>query len=283
MTFQILGTGSALPLRAVSNEAFIQEHEIESSDEWIRTRTGIEQRHVVGEDETTATLAAHAAQQALMNTGVAPEEVDGVIVATCTPDVTFPAVATMVQQALGIRVGGMAIDVNAACGGFIYALQLAQGWIATGAAQTILVIGAENFSKMLDYTDRSTAVLFGDGAGAVVLQPSDDEEIGLLGISTGADGTHGPDLYADGGVATTQDAGYVKMNGREVFKHAVRRMGAGELLKDMEVNVEDIDWLIPHQANVRILEASAKALGIPMEKVVVTVNQHANTSAASIP
>ena len=287
-SLHIIGTGSALPATCLTNAEFIALHGLESSDDWIRERTGITQRYVAAEGESTFTLARDAAQRALQSAGIGPEQVGAVIVATCTPDLTFPSVATMVQGALGLPHNGMALDVNAACSGFVHALAVANGVLHTMPYEYALVIGAETFSNLLDYTDRGTCVLFGDGAGAVVLKKdTSGSGKGLLGFELGADGTKGCDLQSTAGVARGRKAGTVMMNGREVYKHAVRQMGSKEavasVLAPHGLSVADIDWVVPHQANLRIIEAAAQSLGLPLEKVVVTVDQHANTSAATIP
>jgi 3-oxoacyl-[acyl-carrier-protein] synthase-3 len=280
---RIIGVGKALPQRAISNDELIQRHNLDSTDQWIFERTGIRQRYICGPAESTSTLALAAAQQALEAAKTAPEEVDLILVATCTPDRTFPSVAMQVQGHLGGKPCP-AMDIQAACSGFIYSLAVADSLIKTAQARTALVIGAETFSKLLDWTDRRTCILFGDGAGAVVLQ-AQEGAAGILGSRLYGDGRHEQLLYADGGVATTGQAGVVQMEGREVFRHAVRAMGQVEesWLAGMGINKEGINWLIPHQANARIIEAAARAAGIPAEKVVMTVDQHANTSAASIP
>jgi 3-oxoacyl-[acyl-carrier-protein] synthase-3 len=268
----------------VSNAALIAEKGLESTPEWIESRTGIRQRFLCGEGETTATLATAAARQVLERAGVDAAEVGVVLVATCTPDKTFPATAALVQGALGVGTGAAVMDVNAACSGFIHALAVARGLMETLAARHALVIGADTFGNLVDWQDRGTCVLFGDGAGAVVLERGQGTGAGVLGIELGADGRQAGLLISSGGTATTRDAGVVLMNGREVFKHAVRQMGAlPALLAEHGVAAGDLDWLVPHQANARIIEAAAAALEIPLSKVVMTVGDHANTSAASIP
>lgn len=285
----VVGTGYALPNHAIGNAQFIEKYGLESTPEWIESRTGIRQRYHVEAGQTTATLATQAAQQALAAAGIEVAAVDAIIVATCTPDYTFPSVATLVQAALGAPAGSVALDVNAACSGFIAALSMAQGLFATQTEmQIILVIGAETFSNVIDTTDRSTAVLFGDGAGAIVLKRNTSQnKRGLLHLQQGADGRHAELLHSGTGVACGRSAGVVHMQGASVYKHAVRQMGdkaaVETLLAKSGYTLAEVNWLVPHQANARIIEAAAQALGMPMERVVMTVAQHANTSAASIP
>jgi 3-oxoacyl-[acyl-carrier-protein] synthase-3 len=277
----ILGTGSALPKRRVSNQELAAQ--VDTSDEWIVERTGIRFRHIAGEGETTATLATDAARAALAEAGLKPGAVDLIVLATATPDQTFPSSATKVQAALGIA-DCVAFDVAAVCSGFLYALSVAESMIRAGSAQTALVIGAETFSRILDWEDRATCVLFGDGAGAIVLGAEDGER-GVLATRLHADGQHNQLLYVDGGPSTTGTVGKLRMKGREVFRHAVVNLAAvmNEALAAAGLAAEDVDWVVPHQANARILDATARKLGLPAEKVVVTVDQHANTSAASVP
>lgn len=279
----ILGTGSALPKRRVSNAELAQE--VDTSDEWIVERTGIRFRHIAGPDETTGTLATDAAKAALAAAGVSAESIDLIVLATATPDQTFPATATKVQAALGIK-DCVAFDVAAVCSGFLYALQVADSMIRAGAHRNALVIGSETFSRILDWEDRATCVLFGDGAGAVVLGAvSDDEARGILAAKLHADGRHNELLYVDGGPSTTGTVGKVRMKGREVFRHAVANL-ASVMTEVLDAAGEDagaVDWVVPHQANARILDATARKLGLPAEKVIVTVDRHANTSAASVP
>ena len=277
----ILGTGSALPKRRVSNQELAAQ--VDTSDEWIVERTGIRFRHIAGEDETTATLATDAARAALAEAGLEPGAVDLIVLATATPDQTFPSSATKVQAALGIA-DCVAFDVAAVCSGFLYALSVAESMIRAGSAQTALVIGAETFSRILDWEDRATCVLFGDGAGAIVLGAESGER-GVLATRLHADGQHNQLLYVDGGPSTTGTVGKLRMKGREVFRHAVVNLAAvmNEALAAAGLAAEDVDWVVPHQANARILDATARKLGLPAEKVVVTVDQHANTSAASVP
>ncbi len=277
----ITGTGSALPARCVSNAELAER--VDTSDEWIVERTGIRFRHVAGEGETTATLAADACRAALESAGRVPADIDLIVLATATPDQTFPASATKVQALLGVP-DCVAFDVAAVCSGFLYAIQVADCMIRAGAHTRALVIGAETFSRLLDWEDRATCVLFGDGAGAVVLEAT-DEDRGVLATRLHADGRHNDLLYVDGGPSTTGTVGKLRMKGREVFRHAVTNLAAvlGESLAAAGLATSDVDWVVPHQANARILDATAKKLGLAREKVVVTVDRHANTSAASVP
>ncbi|QUL38293.1 beta-ketoacyl-ACP synthase III [Erythrobacter sp. JK5] len=285
---RLLGTGSALPERVVTNDELAAR--IDTSDEWIVERTGIRQRHIAGVGETTATLATSAARAALDDAGLTPADIDIIILATATPDNTFPATATKVQNALGCN-GGIAFDVAAVCSGFLYAIATADSLLKTGMGSRALVIGAETFSRILDWEDRTTCVLFGDGAGAVVLaapEPEageDGDAPGVLATRLHADGAQHDLLYVDGGPSTTQTVGHLRMRGREVFRHAVVNLAdvLNEVLEDAGISADDIDWVVPHQANARILDATARKLGIPAEKVIVTVDRHANTSAASVP
>ena len=280
----ILGTGSALPRRAVSNAELADK--VETSDEWIVERTGIRNRYLAGEGETTSTLAIEAARAALAAAGVDGKSIGLIVLATATPDQTFPASATIVQDAIGAN-GGIAFDVAAVCSGFLYAMGVADSMLRTGMAQRALVIGAETMSRILDWEDRATCVLFGDGAGAVVLEAQDqaDDGPGIIATRLHADGAHNELLYVDGGVSSTGTVGHLRMKGREVFRHAVVNLAEvlGEVLDHTGLTAEDIDWVVPHQANQRILDATARKLGLPAEKVVVTVDRHANTSAASVP
>ena len=278
----IAGVGSALPQRRVDNAELAAQ--VDTSDEWIVERTGIRSRYIAGDGETTATLATDAARRALDHAGIDASQVDLIVLATATPDQTFPATATKVQTALGIR-DCVAFDVAAVCSGFLYALTVADSMIRSGGATTALVIGAETFSRILDWEDRATCVLFGDGAGAMVLRASDDPDRGILATRLHADGRYNDLLYVDGGPSTTQTVGKLRMKGREVFRHAVTNLAAvlGEVLAAAGLTTADIDWVVPHQANARILDATARKLGLSPDKVVVTVDRHANTSAASVP
>jgi 3-oxoacyl-[acyl-carrier-protein] synthase-3 len=281
----IIGTGSALPVRRVSNAELAET--VDTTDEWIVERTGIRFRHIAGPDETTATLAADACRAALGAAGKSAQDVDLIVLATATPDQTFPSSATKVQAMLGID-DCVAFDVAAVCSGFLYAVQVADSMIRAGAHRCALVIGAETFSRILDWEDRTTCVLFGDGAGAILLEAQDSAEAdgrGILATKLHADGRHNELLYVDGGPSTTGTVGKLRMKGREVFRHAVVNLAAvmGESLAIAGLTSEDVDWVVPHQANARILDATARKLGLPAAKVVVTVDQHANTSAASVP
>lgn len=278
---RIVGTGSALPARRVSNEQLAET--VDTTDEWIVARTGIRFRHIAGEGETTATLATDACRKALGAAGMAATEIDLIVLATATPDQTFPASATKVQAALGIN-DCIAFDVAAVCSGFLYAISVAESMIRGGSAKTALVVGSETFSRILDWEDRATCVLFGDGAGAVVLR-GEEGEAGILSTCLHADGRHGELLYVDGGPSTTGTVGLLRMKGPEVFRHAVTNLAAvmGESLGKAGLDVSDVDWVVPHQANARILDATARKLGLAPEKVIVTVDEHANTSAASVP
>ena len=279
----IAGTGSALPARCVTNAELADR--VDTTDEWISERTGIRQRYIAGPGETTATLAAEAARAALKAAGLAPADIGLIILATATPDNTFPASATKVQALLGID-DCVAFDVGAVCSGFLYAIHTADALLRTGTARHALVIGAETFSRILDWDDRATCVLFGDGAGAVVLSLDDDAgDRGIIASKLHADGRHGSLLYVDGGPSTTQTVGHVRMQGREVFRHAVTNLAAvlGEVLADTGIGTDDIDWLVPHQANARIIDATGRKLGLDAGRVVMTVDRHANTSAASVP
>ena len=285
----LTGTGSALPVRRVSNAELAQE--VDTSDEWIVERTGIRFRHIAGPDETTATLAADAAKAALAAAGVLAGDVDLIVLATATPDNTFPATATKVQAMLGID-DCVAFDVAAVCSGFLYAVQVADSMVRAGAAKRALVIGAETFSRILDWEDRTTCVLFGDGAGAIVLEARDGADDngspdarGILATRLHADGRHNDLLYVDGGPSTTGTVGKLRMKGREVFRHAVMNLAAvmEEALAAAGLPTDAVDWVVPHQANARILDATARKLSLPAGKVVMTVDRHANTSAASVP
>jgi 3-oxoacyl-[acyl-carrier-protein] synthase-3 len=277
----VLGVGSALPARLVTNDELAER--VDTTDQWIVERTGIRARHIAGDGETTATLATDAARHALEHAGVAATDVGLIVLATATPDQTFPSSATKVQAALGID-DCVAFDVHAVCTGFLYALAVADSMLRSGIADKALVIGAETFSRILDWDDRATCVLFGDGAGALVLS-AEDSERGILATRLHADGRHNDLLFVDGGPSTTGTVGKLRMKGREVFRHAVVNLAEvmNEVLDDAGLTAAEVDWAVPHQANARILDATAKKLGLPPEKVVVTVDRHANTSAASVP
>lgn len=277
----IAGTGSALPKRRVSNAQLAET--VDTSDEWIVGRTGIRARYIADEGETTATLATEAARRAIEAAGIDASDIGLIVLATATPDQTFPASATKVQAALGIN-DCVAFDVQAVCSGFVYALAVADSMIRGGTATTALVIGAETFSRIMDWEDRGTCVLFGDGAGAVVLQAEEGDR-GILATCLHADGRLNQMLYVDGGPSTTGTVGKVRMKGQEVFRHAVTKLAEvmSEVLEVAGLSSEDVDWVVPHQANLRILDATARKLGLAPEKVIVTLDQHANTSAASVP
>lgn len=280
----IVGTGSALPVRAVSNQELSKR--VDTSDEWIVERTGIRSRHLAGEGETTSSLATDAARAALAAAGLEPKDIGLIVLATCTPDQTFPASATIVQDRLGCH-GGIAFDVGAVCSGFLYAVTVADSMLRTGAANRALVIGAETMSRILDWEDRTTCVLFGDGAGAIVLEARDvaEDGPGIIASRLHADGAHNELLYVDGGPSTTGTVGHVRMKGSEVFRHAVVNLATvmSEVLDTTGLTPADVDWVVPHQANARILDATARKLGLSADRIVVTVDQHANTSAASVP
>ena len=281
----VKGVGHYLPERVVPNSEF--EATLDTSDEWIQARTGIQRRHFAAEGETTSQMACAAARNALEMARLAPDDIDAIIVATSTPDLTFPSAATMVQDQLGMSTG-YAFDVQAVCAGFVFALANANALIVSGQADRVLVIGAETFSRIMDWTDRGTCVLFGDGAGAVVLAAQDgagtNEDRGILATDLNSDGRYRDILYVDGGVST-QTTGHLRMQGKEVFRHAVGKLAetASTALGKAGLGHEDVDWVVPHQANLRIIKSTAQKLGTPMEKVVVTVQDHGNTSAASIP
>jgi len=279
-----IGCGAYLPERVVTNEELA--HKVDTSDEWIVERTGIRRRHVAAEGEMTSDLAYAAARDALANAGVKPADLDLIVLATATPDETFPATATTVQARLGAP-GTPAFDVQAVCTGFIYALAVADNFVRAGQATTALVIGAETFSRILDWEDRTTCVLFGDGAGAVVLRAEvdPDNDRGILSTHLHADGRQHDMLYVDGGPSSTRTTGYLRMRGREVFRHAVVNLAqvVNEALEANDLEADAIDWLVPHQANKRIIDFTARKLCLPPEKIVLTVEEHGNTSAASVP
>jgi 3-oxoacyl-[acyl-carrier-protein] synthase-3 len=277
----IEGVGSALPRRRVDNAELCET--VDTSDQWIVERTGIRSRYIAGDGETTATLAADASRKALAQASVPAGDIDLIVLATATPDQTFPSSATKVQSMLGIA-DCIAFDVHAVCTGFLYALSVADSMLRGGNAKTALVIGAETFSRILDWEDRTTCVLFGDGAGAVVLKAEHGER-GILATKLHADGRHNDMLFVDGGPSTTGTVGKLRMKGREVFRHAVVNLASvlGEVLAEAGFTAADVDWVVPHQANARILDATARKLGLSPDKIVVTVDQHANTSAASVP
>jgi 3-oxoacyl-[acyl-carrier-protein] synthase-3 len=282
----VRGVGAALPAHLVPNSELTKL--VDTSDQWIVQRTGIKQRYIAGEGETTATLATEAARAALARAELEPADVDLIIVATSTPDYTFPAVATQVQAELGV-VEGAAFDLQAVCSGFVYALATADNFLRCGAHKRALVIGAETFSRILDWSDRATCVLFGDGAGAIALEARESDCLlgspGVIASRLRADGRHRAKLYVDGGPSTTKTVGHLRMEGREVFRHAVGIVTdvVQGCLADAQVTADQIDWFVPHQANRRIIDASADKLGIARDKVIVTVDRHGNTSAASIP
>lgn len=283
---RICGVGSALPKRAFKNTDF--DESLGTSDEWIAQRTGIKQRYIADESETTASLGEAAVRAALADAGYTPDDLDMIIVATSTPDNTFPATAVNIQNRIGMH-HGFAFDSQAVCSGFVFAITTADAYIQSGHANRVAVIGAETFSRILDWQDRRTCVLFGDGAGAVIVERSEGHGLtsdrGILAAKLRSDGAHKDKLFVDGGPSTTKTVGYLRMEGREVFKHAVGMIT--DVITDSfahaGISGDEIDWFVPHQANRRIIEASAKKLGIPQEKVVITVDQHGNTSAASVP
>ncbi|MFD1193757.1 beta-ketoacyl-ACP synthase III [Seohaeicola saemankumensis] len=281
----VKGIGHYLPERIVENAEF--EERLNTSDEWIKARSGIERRHVAAEGQTTSDLATRAAQAALADAGLRPDDLDAIILATSTADLTFPAAATMVQANLGMT-RGFAFDVQAVCAGFVFALANANGMILSGQARRVLVIGAETFSRLMDWADRSTCVLFGDGAGALILEAEEgtgaNTDRGVLSSDLNSDGRHRDLLYVDGGVSTGT-TGHLRMQGREVFRHAVEKLAetAHAALDKVGLTGGDVNWIVPHQANLRIITATAQRMQVPMDRVVVTVQDHGNTSAASIP
>jgi 3-oxoacyl-[acyl-carrier-protein] synthase-3 len=291
---EIVGCGSYLPERLVPNSELTAK--LDTTDEWIESRTGIRQRYLAADGEWTSDLALKAAENALENANIPAAEIDLVVLATSTPDRTFPATATKVQHRLGM-VNGAAFDIQAVCSGFVYGLAVADNFIKSGQCKTVLLIGAETFSRILDWEDRSTCVLFGDGAGAVVLRAAEDDPdanlgetghnrgSGVLSTHLHSDGATNDLLYVDGGPSSTQTVGHLRMNGREVFRHAVNKFSSvvEEALEANGLSADDIDWVVPHQANKRILDGTRRKLGLPPEKIVITVDRHANTSAASIP
>ena len=282
-TVLMTAVGSYLPANVVTNDDLSAC--VETSDEWIQRRTGIMQRHFVADGETTADLASNAAKKALTQARLAPTDIDLIIVATTTPDNTFPSTATKVQHLISAS-GAISFDVQAVCAGFIYAVDVADAMLRSGRGRRALVIGAESFSKLLDWQDRTTCVLFGDGAGAVIMELVDgDSDFGIRSSVLHADGAYRDILYVDGGPSSNQGVGYVRMEGKEVFRHAIEKLASvmDEALAKANMKVRDIDWLVPHQANVRIIDGMQKKMQLPSEKVVRTVGQHANTSAASIP
>lgn len=280
------GCGHYLPERVVENAEF--EKTLDTSDEWIRTRSGIERRHFAADDQKTSDLAYEAAMMALKNAGMTGADLDAIVLATATPDQTFPSTATRLQYKIGMT-SGFAFDIQAVCAGFIYALANATALIESGQAKTVMVIGAETFSRIIDWEDRSTAVLFGDGSGAIILQAEDgtgeNTDRGMLSTDLNSDGKYNDLLYVDGGVSSTQTTGKLRMQGQEVFKHAVAKLAeSGETaLVKAGLNATDVDWVVPHQANLRIIKRTVKKMGLSMDKIVVTVQDHGNTSAASIP
>ena len=278
----ITGTGSYLPQKIMTNHDLAKI--VDTNDEWIRERTGITQRHIAADDECTSHLATHAARAAMTSAGLKPEDIDGIVVGTSTPDTTMPSVAAKVQAALGISRGA-ALDVGAACTGFISALTVAHGWIQTGVATRVIVIGAETMSRIIYWNDRGTCILFGDGAGAVILEASNDASRGIRAISLDAQGEHANLLGTDGGISSTKTAGHLFMHGQEVFRHGVEKMTTITLstLAKANLSIADVNWLVPHQANARMITMIGRQLKVQADKCIVTVPIHANTSAATIP
>lgn len=282
----IVGYGHYLPERIVENAEF--ESSLDTTDEWIRTRSGIERRHFAAEGQHTSDLASEAAKAALAQAGLEANDIDAIVVATSTPDLTFPSVATMVQEKIGME-RGFGFDVQAVCAGFVFALTTANGLILSGQAERVLVIGAETFSRIMDWTDRGTCVLFGDGAGALILEAQDGSgstaDRGILSSDLNSDGRYKDMLFVDGGVSSTGTSGKLRMQGNALFRQAVEKLAstADAALHKAGLTHSDVDWIVPHQANIRIIQGTAKKLGVPMERVVLTVQDHGNTSAASIP
>ena len=282
----VVGYGHYLPERIVENAEF--ESTLDTTDEWIRSRSGIERRHFAAEGQHTSDLAAEAAKAALAEAGLTAGDIDAIVVATSTPDLTFPSVATMVQQKIGME-RGFGFDVQAVCAGFVFALTTANGLILSGQAERVIVIGAETFSRIMDWTDRGTCVLFGDGAGALVLEAQDcagtTDDRGILAADLNSDGRYKDMLFVDGGVSSTGTSGKLRMQGNALFRQAVEKLAstADAALQKAGLTHSDVDWIVPHQANIRIIQGTAKKLGVPMEQVVLTVQDHGNTSAASIP
>ena len=281
----VKGVGHYLPERVVENSEF--EKSLDTTDEWIKSRSGIERRHLAADGQTTSEMATAAAQAALIDAGLVASDLDAIIVATSTADLTFPSAATMVQHALGMTKG-YAFDVQAVCAGFVFALSNANALIVSGQAKRVLVIGAETFSRIMDWTDRGTCVLFGDGAAALILEAAEGDgsnaDRGILSTDLNSDGSQRDILYVDGGVST-QSTGHLRMQGKEVFRHAVEKLAqtAETALEKAGLSGDDVDWIVPHQANLRIIKKTAQKMGVPMERVVVTVQDHGTTSAASIP
>lgn len=282
----VMGVGHYLPERVVPNSEF--EKTLDTSDEWIRSRSGIERRHFAAEDETTSMLGAKAALSALENAGLKPDDIDAIVVATSTPDLTFPSVATMIQDKIGMT-RGFGFDVQAVCAGFTFALTNANALVVSGQAKRVMVIGAETFSRIMDWEDRATCVLFGDGAGALILEAQEGDgtnaDRGILSSDLNSDGRYRDMLYVDGGVSSTGTSGKLRMQGNALFRQAVEKLAAtaNMALNKVGLNDDAVDWIVPHQANIRIIQGTAKKLGVPMERVIVTVQDHGNTSAASIP
>lgn len=281
-----IGIGHYLPERVVPNTEFAEK--LDTSDEWIQSRTGIQRRHFAADGEMTSDLAVHAANAALKDAGLKAADIDAIVLATSTPDQTFPSTATKVQHQIGMQ-GGFAFDIQAACAGFAFAMANANALLVAGQAKRVLVIGAETFSRIMNWEDRTTCVLFGDGAGALILEARDGTgenlDRGILATDLHSDGQHNDLLHTNGGVSSTQTAGHLVMQGREIFKHAVSKLAAtaSAALDKAGLDHDDVDWVVPHQANLRIIKSTAAKLGVPIENVVITVQDHGNTSAASIP